>query len=63
MSFFADAPDNDGKTVQTLHKIKKLPPWTALKLKSNPAPHPTIAILTPHQTESLHYSDASLKGK
>jgi hypothetical protein len=28
-----------GKTVQTLHKIKKLPPWTALKLKSNPAPH------------------------
>jgi hypothetical protein len=52
-----------GKTVQTLHKIKKLPPWTALKLESNPAPHLTIAVLTPHQNESLHYSHASLKGK
>jgi hypothetical protein len=41
-----------GKTVQTLHKIKKLPPWTALKLKSNPAPHLTIAVLTPHQTKA-----------
>jgi hypothetical protein len=50
------------ENVQTLHKIKKLPPGTAeTQIPPSTSPHGHFSNTSPK--ESLHYSNASLKGK